>query len=166
MGYGIGRRHGSDPKLLCPWRRLAAAASFGSLAWEPPNATGMALKRPKNKNASMDPHIPSGCCPVSLTCLHGKTPPKNCTCPLSTSSPPPSDSSPPAHSNGCDQGHQSPTPSRSPWSRLCPRHVSSLGSPHRVDHSLLLKELLLVLSSSSFRTTSESPFQASPLPGP
>ena len=31
------------------WYRLVAAAPIGPLAWEPPYATGMALKRPKKK---------------------------------------------------------------------------------------------------------------------
>jgi len=31
------------------WRRLAATALIRPLDWEPPYATGMALKRPKKK---------------------------------------------------------------------------------------------------------------------
>ena len=39
--------------LLWLWRRLVATALIGPpLAWEPPYATGTALKRPKNKNKS------------------------------------------------------------------------------------------------------------------
>ena len=36
----------------CPelWCRLAAAALIGPLAWEPPGATGVALKRQKDNN--------------------------------------------------------------------------------------------------------------------
>ena len=44
MGYGVGRRRSSDPALLWLWCRLAAAALLGPLAWEPPCATGAALK--------------------------------------------------------------------------------------------------------------------------
>ena len=33
-----------DPLLLWLWHRLAAAAQIQPLAWEPPYATGMALK--------------------------------------------------------------------------------------------------------------------------
>ena len=49
MRYGVGRRHGLDPKLLWLWRRLAATAPIGPLAWEPPYAMGVALKRQKDK---------------------------------------------------------------------------------------------------------------------
>ena len=45
----LGRRCGSDPKLLWLWRRLPATAPIRPLAWEPPFAAGVALKRPKNK---------------------------------------------------------------------------------------------------------------------
>ena len=44
MSCGVGRRHGSDPPLLWLWRRPAAAAPIGPLAWEPPRAAG--AKRP------------------------------------------------------------------------------------------------------------------------
>ena len=36
-----------DPALLWLWCRLAAAASIQSLAWEPPYAMGVALKKQK-----------------------------------------------------------------------------------------------------------------------
>ena len=49
MSCGIGRRRGSDPVLLWLWRRLAAAAPFGPLAWEPTYAAGTALKDKKTK---------------------------------------------------------------------------------------------------------------------
>ena len=45
MSYGVGRRCGSDLVLL--WHRLVAIALIRSLAWEPPYATGVALKRQK-----------------------------------------------------------------------------------------------------------------------
>ena len=47
----VGRTRGSDPML--PWRRLAATAPIGPLAWEPPCATGVALKRQKTKNKNI-----------------------------------------------------------------------------------------------------------------
>ena len=51
MSCGIGRRHSSDLVLLWLWRRPAATAPIRPLAWEPPYAAGVALKRQnKNKN--------------------------------------------------------------------------------------------------------------------
>ena len=50
MSYGIGRRRSSDPALLWWWwHKLAAAAPIRTLDWEPPYATGVALKRQKDK---------------------------------------------------------------------------------------------------------------------
>ena len=49
MNCGVGCRCGSDPELLWIWRRPAAIAPFGPLAWEPPYATGAALKRQKKE---------------------------------------------------------------------------------------------------------------------
>ena len=46
---GIGHRRGSDPELLWLWRRLVATAPIGPLAWEPPYASGAALKITKKK---------------------------------------------------------------------------------------------------------------------
>ena len=47
MRCGVGHRHGSDSVWLrC---RLAAAALIRPLAWDPPHATGAALKRQKQK---------------------------------------------------------------------------------------------------------------------
>ena len=45
---GVGHRRSSDPVWLWLWRRPAATAPIGSLAWEPPYAAGAALKS-KNK---------------------------------------------------------------------------------------------------------------------
>ena len=45
MSCGVGHRHGSDPLWLWP----AAVAPIGPLAWEPPYATGVALKSKKTK---------------------------------------------------------------------------------------------------------------------
>ena len=47
MSCGVGRRCGSNPLLL--WHRPAATAPMGPLTWEPPYATGAALKRHKNQ---------------------------------------------------------------------------------------------------------------------
>ena len=47
MSCGVGPRHGLDPALL--WRRSAATALIRLLAWEPPYATGIGLKRQKKK---------------------------------------------------------------------------------------------------------------------
>ena len=47
MSCGVGRRQGSEPALLWLWHRLAATAPIGPLAWEPPHATGVALKSKK-----------------------------------------------------------------------------------------------------------------------
>ena len=49
MSCGIGRRCGSDLALLCLWCRLAATALIRPLAWEPPCATGAALKTYKKR---------------------------------------------------------------------------------------------------------------------
>ena len=45
----VGRRCSSDPMLLWLWRRLAAVALIRPLAWEPPYAAGLALKKTKDK---------------------------------------------------------------------------------------------------------------------
>ena len=47
VSCGVGCRHGSDPKFLWLWCRPAAIAPIRPLAWEPPYAMGVALKRPK-----------------------------------------------------------------------------------------------------------------------
>ena len=49
MSCGVGHRCGSDLVLLWLWHRLAATALTGPLAWEPPYAAGVALKRQKTK---------------------------------------------------------------------------------------------------------------------
>jgi len=49
VSCGIGHRYGSAPVLLWLWHRLAAVAPIGPLAWEPPYAAGVALKRQKDK---------------------------------------------------------------------------------------------------------------------
>ena len=52
----VGRRYGSDPTLLWPWHRLAATAQIQPLAWEPPYATGAALKEKKKKKKKTTNH--------------------------------------------------------------------------------------------------------------
>ena len=49
MSCGVGRRHGSDLALLWLWRRAAAAALIGPLAWEPPSAMDAALEKAKRQ---------------------------------------------------------------------------------------------------------------------
>ena len=51
MSCGVRCRCSSDPTLLLLWLwcRLAAIAPIQPLAWEPPYAVGVALKRPKKK---------------------------------------------------------------------------------------------------------------------
>ena len=48
MSCGVGHRRGLALVLL--WGRPAAAAPIRPLAWEPPYATGVALKKTKGKN--------------------------------------------------------------------------------------------------------------------
>ena len=49
MSCGAGHGRGSDLALLWLWLWLAATALIRPLAWEPPYATGVALKRQKTK---------------------------------------------------------------------------------------------------------------------
>ena len=49
MSCGVGFRCSLDPALLWLWYRSAATAAIQPLAWEPPYATGTALKRQKTK---------------------------------------------------------------------------------------------------------------------
>ena len=48
MSCGVGRSCGSDPVLLRLWHRPAATGPIEPLAWEPPYAVGVALKKAKN----------------------------------------------------------------------------------------------------------------------
>ena len=50
MSSGVGRRRGLDLELLWLWRKPAATAPIKPLAWEPPYATSVALKREKAKS--------------------------------------------------------------------------------------------------------------------
>ena len=49
MSCGVGCRCSLNPVLLWLWRRPATTALIGPLAWEPPYAVGVALKRQKAK---------------------------------------------------------------------------------------------------------------------
>ena len=49
MSCGIVQRLVSDPALLRLWCRLPAISLIRPLAWEPPYAMGVALKRQKTK---------------------------------------------------------------------------------------------------------------------
>ena len=48
MSRSVGHRHSLDPVWLWLWHRSAAVALIGPLAWEPPYAADVALKRKKN----------------------------------------------------------------------------------------------------------------------
>ena len=56
MSCGVGRRCGSDLVWLWLWCRLTAVAATGPLAWEPPYAAGVAIKRPKKKKGQAVEH--------------------------------------------------------------------------------------------------------------
>ena len=45
MSSGVGHRHGTDLALLWLWHGPVATAPVPPLAWEPPYATGAALKK-------------------------------------------------------------------------------------------------------------------------
>jgi len=50
MSCGVDCRRGSDLVLLWLWCRPVATAPIWTLTWEPPYATGVALKDKKQKN--------------------------------------------------------------------------------------------------------------------
>ena len=49
MSRGAGGRRSSDPALLWLWCRPAAVALIHPLAWEPPYAEGVALRRKRER---------------------------------------------------------------------------------------------------------------------
>ena len=49
LSCGVGHRRGLDPELLWLWRRPGATAPIRPLAWDPPYASGVALKKKKRK---------------------------------------------------------------------------------------------------------------------
>ena len=58
MSYSVGRRCGSDPKLLWLWCRPVATAPIRPLAWELPYATDVVLKSKKEKKRKADTAYP------------------------------------------------------------------------------------------------------------
>ena len=54
MSCDVSCRCGLDPMLLWLWHRLVATAPIRPLAWEPPCAVGVALKRQKKKKLSSE----------------------------------------------------------------------------------------------------------------
>ena len=48
MSCGVSCRRSSDAVMLCLWCKPAAIALIRPLAWEPPYAVGVALKRKIN----------------------------------------------------------------------------------------------------------------------
>ena len=57
VSSGIGHRCGSDLMLLWLWHRLAPVFLTGSLAWEPPYATGADIKKKKSCKAVSAPQF-------------------------------------------------------------------------------------------------------------
>ena len=55
MSCSVDHRRSSDPALLWLWCTPAAAAQLGALAWEPPYAEGVALKKQKQKGNDFGP---------------------------------------------------------------------------------------------------------------
>ena len=49
VSCGVGCRHGLDPALLWQRRKLAATALIRPLAWDPPYAMSVTLKKKKKK---------------------------------------------------------------------------------------------------------------------
>ena len=54
MSCGIGHRRGLDLVLLWLWFRPVAVAPIRPLAWDPPYATGIALKKKKKKKTFLN----------------------------------------------------------------------------------------------------------------
>ena len=57
MSCDVGCRCSSDPAWQWLWYRLMATALNGPLAWEPPYASGVALRRQKDKKKKIF-HVP------------------------------------------------------------------------------------------------------------
>ena len=57
MSCGVGYRRSSDLELLWLWRRPAATDLIRPLAWEPPYALGVGLKRQKTKTKTKKKEI-------------------------------------------------------------------------------------------------------------
>ena len=56
MSCDVGCRRSSDPTLLWLRRRLAAIATIGPLAWEPPYAMGAAVENAKRQKKKKIPY--------------------------------------------------------------------------------------------------------------
>ena len=54
VSCGVGRRRGSDLVLLWLWYRLVATAQILPLAWEPPYAVGVGLKKEREREREHD----------------------------------------------------------------------------------------------------------------
>ena len=54
MSYGVGRRGSLDLVLLWLWGRPAGVAPIQPLAWEPPRAAGVALKKRQKGGRKID----------------------------------------------------------------------------------------------------------------
>ena len=54
MSCGVGHRHGLDPTLLWLWCRPEATAHIRPLAWEPPYAEGVALKKKRKSHQKFE----------------------------------------------------------------------------------------------------------------
>ena len=80
VSFSVGCRCSWDLALLWLWSGSAAAAQIEPLAWEPPNASGVALKSKQTKQGSNPNHSsnPSCCsanCRVLIPLHHKRTPP-------------------------------------------------------------------------------------------
>ena len=69
MSCGIGHKYGSDSTLLWLWYRPGATAPIQPLAWEPPYASGAAIKKKKKKKKiTCSSH--HGSAETNLTSIH------------------------------------------------------------------------------------------------
>ena len=73
MSCGVGHRRSLDLVLLWLWCRLAAKAPIQPLAWEPPYASGSALKRQKTKKKVMCWSSHCGSVETNLTSIDENT---------------------------------------------------------------------------------------------
>jgi len=73
MSCGVGHRCVLDLALLWLWHRPAATAMIGSLAWELPYATGMALKLKKDHPPKQKPTMRYHLTPVRMAITNKST---------------------------------------------------------------------------------------------
>ena len=78
MTCGVGHRRGSDMSLLWLWCRPAVVAPIRPIAWEPPYATGVALKGQKTKKKQKQKKTPKK--PPKQNKTNKKTWVKNARC--------------------------------------------------------------------------------------